>query len=61
VDISQKQKNKTNQPTNQPTKQTKTYRIPKVQSTELKKFKQKCPSEDASVPIGREKKVIKSV
>jgi hypothetical protein len=31
------------------------YRIPKTQSTELKKLnKLKCPSEDASVPLGRE-------
>jgi hypothetical protein len=33
------------------------YRIPKIQSTELKKVsKLKCPSEDTSVPLGREKK-----
>jgi hypothetical protein len=33
------------------------HRIPK-KSTELKKVnKLKCPSEDASVPLGREKKV----
>ena len=33
------------------------YRIPKIQSTELKKFnKLKCQSEEASVPHGREKK-----
>jgi hypothetical protein len=32
-------------------------RIPKTQPTELKKVnKVKCPSEDASVPLGREKK-----
>ena len=37
------------------------YRIPKIQSTELKKVnKLKCPSEDASVPLGREKKTITS-
>ena len=37
------------------------YRIPKIQSTELKKLnKRKCPSEDASVPLGREKKAITS-
>ena len=37
------------------------YRIPKIQSTELKKFnKLKRPSEDASVPLGREKKGITS-
>jgi hypothetical protein len=35
----------------------KGYKIPKIQSTELKKFiKLKGPSEDASVPLGREKK-----
>jgi hypothetical protein len=34
----------------------KKYRIPKIQSTELKKLnKLKCPSE---VPLGREKKAI---
>ena len=37
------------------------YRIPKIQSTELKKVnKLKCPSEDASVPFGREKKATTS-
>jgi hypothetical protein len=37
------------------------YRIPKIQSTELKKVnKLKCPSEDASVPLGRQKKAITS-
>jgi hypothetical protein len=41
------------------TSQKKKYRIPKIQSTELKKVnKLKCPSEDASVPLGREKKAI---
>ena len=41
--------------------QKKKYRIPKIQSTELKKVnKLKCPSEDASVPLGREKKAITS-
>jgi hypothetical protein len=38
----------------------KKYRIPKIQSTELKKLKPKCPNEDASVPFGREKKAITS-
>jgi hypothetical protein len=39
----------------------KSYRIPKIQSTELKKLnKLKCPSEDASVPLGRKKKAITS-
>ena len=34
-------------------------RIPRIQFTELKKVnKQKGPSEDASVPLGREKKII---
>ena len=38
---------------------TKKYRTHKIQSTELKKFnKLKCPSEDTSVPLGREKKAI---
>ena len=42
-------------------KKKKKYRIPKIQSTELKKVnKLKCPSEDASVPLGREKKAITS-
>ena len=37
----------------------KNYRIPKIQSTELKKVnKLKGPREDTSVPLGREKKVI---
>jgi hypothetical protein len=39
--------------------QTKKYRIPGIQSTELKKAnKLKGPSEDASIPLGREKKAI---
>jgi hypothetical protein len=32
----------------------KKYRIPKIQSTELKMFKLKGPSEDTSVPFGKE-------
>jgi hypothetical protein len=37
------------------------YRIPKIQSTVLKKVnKLKYPSVDASVPLGREKKAITS-
>jgi hypothetical protein len=37
----------------------KTYRIPKIWSTELTNLsKLKGPSEDASVPLGREKKAI---
>jgi hypothetical protein len=36
-------------------------RIPKIQSIELKKVnKLKCPSKDASIPLGREKKAIKN-
>jgi hypothetical protein len=39
----------------------KKYKIPTIQSIELKKVhKLKCPSEDASVPLGREKKAITS-
>ena len=39
----------------------KKYRIPKIQSIELKKVnKLKCPSEDTLVPLGREKKSIAS-
>ena len=39
----------------------KSYRIPKIQSTELKKVnKLKDPREDASVPLGKEKKAITS-
>jgi hypothetical protein len=35
------------------------YRIPKIQSTELKKANSaKGPSEDTSIPLGREKKAI---
>ena len=35
------------------------YRIPKIQLTELKKVnKPMGPSEDASIPLGREKKAI---
>jgi hypothetical protein len=37
------------------------YRTPKIQSTKLKKVnKLKYPSEDPSVPLGREKKTIRS-
>jgi hypothetical protein len=39
----------------------KKKRISKIQFTELQKLnKLKCPSEDASVPLGREKKAITS-
>jgi hypothetical protein len=39
----------------------KKYRVLRTQSTELKKVnKLKCPSEDASVPLGREKNAITS-
>ena len=45
MDISQKRKRK--------------YRIPKIRSIKLTKVnKLKCPSEDASVSLGREKKAI---
>ena len=65
MDISQKtkqNKNKNNpQTTTIKTNKQKPYRISKIQSTELKKVnKLKCPSEDASVPLGREKKAITS-
>jgi hypothetical protein len=54
VDVSQ------NKQTNKQTNKQK-YRIPKTQSTDLKKInKLKCPSEDTSVPLGREKKAITS-
>ena len=37
----------------------KRYRIPRIQSTELKKAnKLKGPSKDVSIPLGREKKAI---
>jgi hypothetical protein len=46
---------------NQPNKKTLSYRIHKIQSTEFKRLnKLKCPSEDASVSLGREKKEITS-
>jgi hypothetical protein len=39
----------------------KKYRIPRIQSTELKKVnKLKGPCEDTSVPLGKEKKAITS-
>jgi hypothetical protein len=42
-------------------KKKKKYRLSKIQSTELRKLKKlKCPSEDASVPLGREKKATTS-
>jgi hypothetical protein len=42
-------------------KKKKKYRIFKIQSTELKKVnKLKCPNEDTSVSLGREKTTIKS-
>ena len=41
--------------------QKKNYRIPKIQSIEIKKVnKLKGPSEDTSVPLGREKKATTS-
>jgi hypothetical protein len=36
----------------------KKYKIPWTQSTELNVNKQKGPSKDASIPLGREKKAI---
>ena len=51
MDIRQKEKRKRKSP----------YRIHKIQPTEFKRLnKLKCPSEDASVPLGREKKAITS-
>jgi hypothetical protein len=39
----------------------KKYRIPKIQSMELKNVnKLKCPNEDTSAPLGRKKKAITS-
>ena len=50
MDASQKQTNK------------QKYRVHKIQSTEFKRLnKLKCPIEDSSVPLGREKKAITSV
>jgi hypothetical protein len=52
MDISQKEKWE---------KKKTPYRIHKIQSTDFKRLnKLKCPSEDASVPLGREKKEITS-
>ena len=40
---------------------TKKYRIPKIESTELKKLnKLKCTTEDTLVPLGRKKKAFRS-
>jgi hypothetical protein len=59
---------KTNKQTNKKTKSKKIkkknktkqkYRIPKIQSKQLQKFN-KCPSEDTSVPLKRDKKAITS-
>jgi hypothetical protein len=53
--------NKTKQKTTPPQNPPKTYRISKTQFTEFKKLhKLKCPSEDTSVPLGREKEEITS-
>jgi hypothetical protein len=58
VDISTEKKTENKQTNKKP---PKPYRIPKIQSTELKKLnKLKCPSEDAKVSLGREKKAITS-
>jgi hypothetical protein len=55
VDISCFPQNKNK---NKQTNKTK-YRIPKIRSIKFKKVnKLKCPSEDASVPLEREKKAI---
>jgi hypothetical protein len=44
-----------------PPKKLVKHRIPRTSSTELKKLnKLKCPNEDPSVPLGREKKAITS-
>jgi hypothetical protein len=52
VDISQKKRKE---------KKKKTYRIHKIHSIEFKRLNRlKCPSEDASEPLGREKKAITS-
>ena len=41
------------------TKQNKSIRIHKIQSTDFKRLnKLKCPSENALVPLGREKKEV---
>jgi hypothetical protein len=43
-------------------KKKKKYRIPKIQSTELKKVnKLKCPSENASVSLERERRKLSPV
>jgi hypothetical protein len=58
VDVSQKNQ-PTNQPTNQPNKQTNKNRIPKIQSTELKKLnKLKCPSEEPQSHLGERRKQL---
>jgi hypothetical protein len=54
VDISQKGRKKERK---KERKKKEKCQIPKIQPTELKKVnKLKCPSVDASVPLGREKK-----
>jgi hypothetical protein len=64
VDISKKKTQQQQQKTQKLNKQTnkkkeRKQRIHKIQSTELKRLnKLKCPSEDASVLFGREKKAI---
>jgi hypothetical protein len=57
VDISKQNKKKQNK---EKTKQKKNpYRISKIQSTKLKMVSRlKYPSEDSSIPLGREKKAI---
>jgi hypothetical protein len=62
VDISQKtNKTKQNKTKQQKKKKPKTYRIPKIQPTELKKVhRTKGSLDDASVLLGRKKKAITS-
>jgi hypothetical protein len=65
VDISKKNNIKAKQKkikqTNKQTKNPQSYRIPKIQFIELKKlYKLKCPNEDSSVLLVREKKAITS-
>jgi hypothetical protein len=57
VDITKKKKKKKKKERKK--EKRKKYRILRIQSTELKMLnKLKCSSEDASVPLGREKKEI---
>ena len=47
-----------NQTHMKPDPQKSKYRIPKIQSTELKNVKVKCLSEDTAVPLGNEKNAV---